>query len=159
VPSLPRGPEYAILSGVAAGAIVVVLILATSPALFAGYQWPPAGQVEGWSVRFAQPGIYQDGSGQLASDCTTMLAELDSNAPVTLWVIPYIEMVNSSIPPTISSYYYWSGGTPVSHISTVVTITDPAAGINMVVYDSSELSNIIVHFGFWFSASDCPEPA
>jgi hypothetical protein len=150
-----RGEVFAILLGIAIGCIVTVVVLATATRP-PGYQWPPASQVEGSSVNFQTRGTGIVGTGELPPDCTLMLADLDSTIPVVLWVTPHTEGVVSNGSLTISSYYYWSGDTPVTHVSAVVTITDPAAGANLVVFNPSANQSGVAYFGFAFSAGDCP---
>ena len=149
-----RRAVYAVLPGIAIGAVVTVILLATAtqPAV---YYWPSASQVETTSVTFAGRGVGLFGTGGLPSDCTTMLVDLDSTLPVVLWVIPHSESVATNGTPTIASYYYWSGETPVSHVSSVATVTDPANGIDFVVFDPANLTGT-ASAGAAFSASDCP---
>lgn len=160
MPSRRREPAYAILSGIAVGAIVTVLVLATSPAP-AEYPWPPVSQVEGYTVHFTEDGsVTRGGTGRLPSDCTRMLVDLTSTVPVTLWVtdLAGASVPSNGTPPSIPSYNYWSGSAAVTVVSTVVAMAPPDT-FWMVVYDGDEYPTGTASFGFWFSASDCPIPA
>lgn len=149
-----RRHAFAIALGVAVGMLFVVLALASSlpPS---GYNWPPASRVESNSMAISGPaGRGGIGAGAEPADCTTMLLDLDSTGRVQLWVIPQTEGYSSNISVPIPFFYYWTGTTGATHISTVVTITDPADGIAMVLQTSGG-ENGTAYFGFVFSASDC----
>ena len=160
MPERPRGPAYAILSGIAVGSVVAILVLVYAHAP-AGYQWPPTSQVEGWTVRFTEDGSAVRGDTGLPPDCTTMLVDLDSTVAVTLWVIPSgpVYLPSNGTPPSFPSYLYWSGSVGVTHVNTVIMVTDTENGVALVVFDGNEYPTGVASFGYWFTASDCPEPA
>jgi hypothetical protein len=148
-------PVYGIVSGVAVGAIVTFLVLATTPAQ-SGYSWPPASRVENASSNFEPRTTAGIGIEILAPDCTTMLVDMDSTMPASVWVVPHGAPINYNETTPSPGNYHWSGNTPVEHLSVVVSITNPAAGFTIGVFDASYTENGTAYFGFAFSASDCP---
>lgn len=142
-----------VLLGVAIGTLVAVLTLATSSA--PAIQWPPAQQVEFLGANFTPRTSVTGSERVLPSDCATMLVDVDSTVPTNVWVTPWHTPVdfNGTAPPAPS--YYWSGLTPVEHLSTVVTVTNPSAGVALTVLDASYNQSGPASFGFVFSASDC----
>ena len=95
------------------------------------------------------------GVGPVASDCTSLLVDLDSAVPTNLWVVAAMHDsdVNNT---TLASAYYSSGAMPLEHVSAVVQITDPAAGVAVTVFNPSYNESGRVSFGFVFSAPNCP---
>ena len=134
---------------------MAVLILATAPRP-TGFQWPPASQVENISGPINPLNAAVVFWGPLASNCTTMLVDLDSTLPAVVWVTPHITDVLSNLTARGNGTYYWSGITPVSHLSTVVSITDPAGGLDLIVLNASENLTGDFSFGSVFSANGCP---
>ena len=84
-----------------------------------------------------------------------MLVDIDSQVPVNVWVTPHGTSIdfNSTVP--LTPYYYWSGLTPIEHLSTVVTVANPASGVSLTVFDPSYKASGMASFGFVFSANDC----
>jgi hypothetical protein len=149
-----RAPTLPLLVGIVTGSIVTVLVLATSPA--PGIQWPPAAQVEFMGTTFTPRGVAGGGVSALAPDCTTMLVDVDSSVPTNVWAAPLGTPINFNATQFPAPFYYWSGPIPVGHISVVVTVSDPSAGISLTLLDASFNLSGPAHFGFAFSASDCP---
>ncbi len=147
-------PSGSILSGVVVGVVATILILATSPGP-PGIQWPPANQVENNSAMFQPRGWVVVGVGPVASECSTLLVDLDSAVPANLWVVA--AMHNSDVNnTTLTSAYYSSGAMPVEHVHAVVQIMDPAAGVAVAVFNPSYNESGRVSFGFVFSVPNCP---
>lgn len=150
-----RSRALSTVGGIAIGSIVAILALAASPVSV--IHWPATAQVEYMGTNFT-PRTMAGGSVEvLASDCTTMLVDVDSSVPTYVWATPWRTPIdfNNTAPPAAS--YYWSGLAPVEHVSTVVTVSNPAAGVALTVFDASYNESGPASFGFVFSANDCPQ--
>jgi hypothetical protein len=147
-------PVYAFLLGIGLGAVISVLILASSPPQ--GYRWPPAAQVEFATAGFEPKEIAGSGVASMPSDCTTMLVDMDSTIPVGVWVVPHGATINYNSSVGSPWYYYWSGPTPTEHVSTVISISSRGTGIWLALFDPSPNQGGQASWGFVFSASDCP---
>ena len=132
--------------------MAIVTLAASPPPVI---HWPATAQVEYMGANFTPRTNAGESIEVLASDCTTMLADVDSSVPTSVWVTPWHTPIdfNNTAPPT--AYYYWSGLTPIEHVSTVVTVANPAAGVALTVFDASYNESGPASFGFVFSASDC----
>lgn len=150
-----RGPAFALSIGASVGAVISLLILASTLPTSTGYHWPTAAQVEDAGAYFT-PGI----SGGLASEavgnnCTTMLADVNSNVSIEVWVTPWNTAVNPGTPEPPASYYYWSGLAGLKNLSTILTITDPSGGVALSLYDATENQSGSAQFGYVFEQPDC----
>lgn len=152
--SRPRSRVLPIAVGIVIGAIVAVATLAASPVPV--FHWPAAAQVEANGLNLTPRAMESVSVEVLASDCTTMLVDVDSTVPTYVWVTPWHTPIdfNNTAPPATS--YYWSGLAPVEHVSAVVTVSNPSAGVAVTVFDASYNESGPGAFGFVFSASDCP---
>jgi len=147
----------ALFTGAAAGVIVTILVLTTSPAPPPSINWPSASQVENVSGNLTPRNVDGVGTSALAPDCTTVLVDVDSNVSVGVWVTQHDTTIsyNATVAPDLSPYYYWSGPTGVEQVREIVTVTNPSAGITLAVMDASYTQNGTAYFGLWFPASDC----
>ena len=141
--------------GIAIGSIVALVTLAATPLPL--IHWPATAQVEYMGTDFT-PRTMAGGSVEvLASDCTAMLVDVDSSVPTFVWATPWRTPIDfKNMAPPLTSYY-WSGLAPVEHVSTVVTVSNPAAGVSLTVFDASFNESGPASFGFVFSANDCPQ--
>jgi hypothetical protein len=147
-------PLYSLLLGLGLGAVISILILASSPPQ--GHQWPPAAQVEFATAGFGPWKVAASGTASLPADCTTMLVDMDSTFPASVWVVPHNATIDYNTTVGSPEYYYWSGATPTEHVSAVVSISNPAAGVWLAVFDPSSNRTGQASWGFAFSANDCP---
>ena len=151
-PRLPSRVLPAIV-GIAVGTLVTIVTLAAAPVR--AIHWPPTARVEFMGVP-AQPRTAAGGSAKvMPSDCATMPVDVDSSVPTYVGTTPWHTPIdfNNSPPAT---YYYWSGLAPVEHFRTVVTVSNPAAGVDLTVIDASYNERGLISFGFASSANDCP---
>jgi hypothetical protein len=133
---------------------VAVLVLATSPP--PGIHWPPAVEVENMGTNFTPRTMAGAEIAVLPSDCTTMLVDVDSKVPTNVWAAPLGTPINFNATSFQAPFYFWSGSVPVEHLSVVVSISNPSAGISLTLFDPSYNLSGYASFGFAFSASDCP---
>lgn len=149
-----RASVYALILGIAVGMVLSIPVLASPHPQ--GYQWPPTAQVEFATAGFEPWKVTESGVASLPSDCTTMLVDMDSTFPAAVWVVPHNATINYNSSVGSPSFYYWSGATPTEHVSAVVSITNPTAGVWLVVFDPSSNQTGQASWGFVFSASNCP---
>lgn len=145
---------YPLIMGIAVGMVLSIPVLASPHPQ--GYQWPDRNQVEFATAGFGPWTVDASGVASLPSNCTTMLVDMDSTFPAEVWVVPHNATINYNSSEGSPSYYYWSGPTPTEHISAIVSISNPAAGVWLAVRDPSSNQTGQASWGFVFSASDCP---
>ena len=150
-----RGPVYALLVGASLGAVVSLLILASTLPTSTGYHWPTAAQVESVSSYFTPGTSAGLGSQAVGNNCTTMLAAVNSNVSIEVWVTPWNTAVNPGSPEPPASYYFWSGLAGLKNLSKILTITDPSGGVALSLYDATENQSGSAQFGYVFEQPDC----
>ena len=140
--------------GIAIGTIVTIVTLAATP--LPVIHWPTTAQVEFMGGDLLPRTMAAGSVEVLPSDCTTMLVDVDSPVPTYVCATPWHTPIdfNNTAPP--SAFYHWSGLAPVDHVSTVVAVSSPPAGVALTVFDASYNESGSVSFGFAFTANDCP---
>ena len=151
-PSRQRGASYGAAAGAVVGAIVAVLVLSLGSAPLE-YQWPASDTPLGG---YLAPGTTEGfGLFALPTDCSSMLIDLNSTVPAMVWAAPWGTPVNFNATSFGGPFYFWSGAVAVDHLSVVVSILRPGAGMSVTVRDTSATENGSALFNIWFPSSGC----